>query len=33
VRKAIVAISALEEVSGTPVMIRVEDRKLKNKPS
>jgi homoserine dehydrogenase len=31
VKSAIVAISALEEVSGTPVVIRVEDRKLKNK--
>jgi hypothetical protein len=31
VKSAIVAISALDEVSGTPVVIRVEDRKLKNK--
>ena len=32
VRKAIITISALEEVKGTPVVIRVEDRKLKNRP-
>lgn len=30
VRKAIVSISALDEVNGTPVVLRVEDRKLKN---
>jgi homoserine dehydrogenase len=32
VRKAIITISALEEVKGTPVVIRVEDRNLKNRP-
>ena len=31
VKSAIVAISAMEEVSGTPVVLRVEDKKLKNK--
>jgi homoserine dehydrogenase len=33
VKSAVNTISTLEEVSGMPVVIRVEDRRLKNKPS
>jgi homoserine dehydrogenase len=33
VRSAVKAISRLDDVSGTPVVIRVEDRKLKSSPS